>query len=65
MIQELLQEELQEANVTMKLAQYAKEELEQYEGVKVYLTRYNNCPTIYNRVEIAKIIMLIYWLAYI
>ena len=43
-----------EANVTMKLAQYAKEELEQYEGVKVYLTRYNNCPTIYNRVEIAK-----------
>ena len=28
--------------------------MEKYEGVKVYLTRYNDCPTIYDRVEIAK-----------
>ena len=45
---------LREDQVNFKLAYYAKEELEQYEGVKVYLTRYNNCPTIYDRVEIAK-----------
>ena len=45
---------IREDQVNFKLAQYAKEELEKYEGVKVYLTRYNNCPTIYNRVEIAK-----------
>jgi N-acetylmuramoyl-L-alanine amidase/uncharacterized protein YjdB len=45
---------IREDQVNFKLARYAKEELERYEGVKVYLTRYNNCPTIYNRVEIAK-----------
>ena len=45
---------LREDQVNFKLAYYAKEELEKYEGVKVYLTRYNNCPTIYERVEIAK-----------
>ena len=45
---------IREDTVNFKLAYYAKEELEQYEGVKVYLTRYNDCPTIYDRVEIAK-----------
>ena len=45
---------IREDQVNYKLAQYAKEELEKYEGVKVYLTRYNNCPSIYQRVEIAK-----------
>ena len=45
---------IKEADVNFKLAYYAKEELEKYEGVKVYLTRYNDCPTIYDRVEIAK-----------
>ena len=46
--------ELREDQVNFKIAYYAKQELERYEGVKVYLTRYNNCPTIYERVEIAK-----------
>ena len=45
---------IREDQVNFKLAQYAKEELEQYEGVKVYLTRYNDNPSIYDRVEIAK-----------
>ena len=45
---------LKEADVTYKLAIYAKEELEKYEGVKVYLTRYSNCPLIYERGEFAK-----------
>ena len=45
---------LREDQVNFKIAQYAKEELEQYEGVKVYLTRYNDNPSIYDRVEIAK-----------
>ena len=45
---------VREDQVNFKLAQYAKEELEQYEGVKVYLTRYNDNPSIYDRVEIAK-----------
>ena len=45
---------LREDEVNFKIAYYAKEELEQYEGVKVYLTRYNNNPSIYDRVEIAK-----------
>ena len=45
---------LREDQVNFKIAQFAKEELEQYEGVKVYITRYNNCPSIYDRVEIAK-----------
>ncbi len=45
---------IKEADVNFKIAYYAKEELEQYEGVKVYLTRYNDCPSIYDRVEIAK-----------
>ena len=45
---------IREDTVNFKLAYYAKQELEQYEGVKVYLTRYNDCPTIYDRVEIAK-----------
>ena len=45
---------IREDTVNFKLAYYAKQELEQYEGVKVYLTRYNDCPTIYDRVEVAK-----------
>ena len=45
---------IREADVTYKLAIYAKEELEKYEGVKVYLTRYANCPSIYERGEFAK-----------
>ena len=45
---------IREDQVNFKLAQYAKEELEQYEGVKVYLTRYNDNLSIYDRVEIAK-----------
>lgn len=45
---------IKEADVNFKIAYYAKEELEQYEGVKVFLTRYNDCPSIYDRVEIAK-----------
>ena len=45
---------LREDQINFKLAYYAKQELEEYEGVKVYLTRYNDCPSIYDRVEIAK-----------
>ena len=45
---------LNEASVNYKIAIYAKEELEKYEGVKVYLTRYANCPSIYERGEFAK-----------
>ena len=45
---------IREAEVNYKLAIYAKEELEKYEGVKVYLTRYANCPSIYERGEFAK-----------
>ena len=45
---------LREDQVNFKLAYYAKQELEQYEGVRVYLTRYNDCPTIFERVEVAK-----------
>ena len=45
---------IKEADVNYKLAIYAKEELEKYEGVKVYLTRYANCPSIYERGEFAK-----------
>ncbi|MCI8760788.1 MAG: hypothetical protein HFJ34_06750 [Clostridia bacterium] len=45
---------IREADVNFKIAYYAKQELEQYEGVKVFLTRYNDCPSIYDRVEIAK-----------
>ena len=43
-----------EAQVNYKLAIYAKEELEKYEGVKVYLTRYNTCPSIRERAEFAR-----------
>lgn len=45
---------IREADVNYKLAIYAKAELERYEGVKVYLTRYANCPSIYERAEFAK-----------
>ena len=45
---------LREAEINYKISKYAKEELEKYEGVKVYLTRYDNCPTIFERGEIAK-----------
>ncbi|MCI8443822.1 MAG: hypothetical protein HFJ37_01370, partial [Clostridia bacterium] len=45
---------LREDQVNFKIAYYAKQELEQYQGVKVYLTRYNDNPSIYDRVEIAK-----------
>ena len=45
---------IRESEVNYKLAIYAKEELEKYEGVKVYLTRYGDCPTIAQRAEIAK-----------
>ena len=45
---------LKESDVNYKIAVYAKEELEKYEGVKVYLTRYADCPSIYDRGEFAK-----------
>ena len=45
---------LKESNVNYKIATYAKQELEKYEGVKVYLTRYADCPSIYDRGEFAK-----------
>ena len=45
---------LQEASINYKIATYAKQELENYEGVKVYLTRYANNPTIAERGEFAK-----------
>ena len=45
---------LKESDINYKIAIYAKEELEKYEGVKVYLTRYANNPSIYDRGEFAK-----------
>ena len=45
---------LQEAKINYQIATYAKAELEKYEGVKVYLTRYANCPTIKERAEFAR-----------
>ena len=42
---------LREDQVNFKIAYYAKQELEQYQGVKVYLTRYNDNPSIYDRSE--------------
>ncbi len=45
---------LKESDVNYKIATYAKQELEKYEGVKVYLTRYADCPSIYDRGEFAK-----------
>ena len=45
---------LQEAKINYQIAVYAKEELEKYARVKVYLTRYDNCPTIKERAEFAK-----------
>ncbi len=45
---------IKEAEVNYKIAIYTKEELEKYEGVKVYLTRYANNPSIYERGEFAK-----------
>ena len=45
---------LQEAKVNYQIAIYAKAELEKYKGVKVYLTRYANCPTIKERADFAK-----------
>ena len=45
---------LQEAYINYRIAAYCKEELEKYEGVKVYLTRYADCPSIYERGEFAK-----------
>lgn len=45
---------IQEATINFKLATYAKQELEKYEGVKVYLTRYDKCPTIAQRGDFAK-----------
>ena len=45
---------LQEAYINYRIAVYCKEELEKYEGVKVYLTRYADCPSIYERGEFAK-----------
>ena len=44
---------LVEAKVNYKIASFAKKELEKYEGVKVYLTRYNTCPSLAQRVEFA------------
>ena len=45
---------IREDQVNFKIASYLKQYLEQYKDVKVYLTRYNDCPSIYDRVEIAK-----------
>ena len=45
---------LKESDINYKIATYAKQELERYEGVKVYLTRYADCPSIYDRGEFAK-----------
>ena len=45
---------IREAEVNYKIARYTKEELEKYEGVKVYLTRYADNPSIYDRGEFAK-----------
>ena len=45
---------LKESDINYKIAIYAKQELERYEGVKVYLTRYADCPSIYDRGEFAK-----------
>ena len=45
---------LRESEINYKIAIYAKEELEKYEGVKVYLTRYADNPSIYDRGEFAK-----------
>ena len=45
---------IREAEVNYKIARYTKEELEKYEGVKVYLTRYADNPSIYERGEFAK-----------
>ena len=45
---------LKESDINYKIARYTKEELEKYEGVKVYLTRYADCPSIYERGEFAK-----------
>ena len=45
---------LKESDINYKIAIYAKQELERYEGVKVYLTRYADNPSIYDRGEFAK-----------
>ena len=45
---------LKESDINYKIATYAKQELERYEGVKVYLTRYADNPSIYDRGEFAK-----------
>lgn len=45
---------LREDYVNFEIAYYLKQELDKYEGVYTYLTRYNTCPTIYERVEFAK-----------
>ncbi len=45
---------LREDYVNFEIAYYLKQELDQYEGVYTYLTRYNTCPSIYDRVEFAK-----------
>ena len=45
---------IREDQVNFKIASYLKQYLEQYKDVKVYLTRYNDCPSIYDRVEISK-----------
>ena len=45
---------LREDYVNFEIAYYLKQELDQCEGVYTYLTRYDKCPSIYERVEFAK-----------
>ena len=46
---------LTEKNLTLSIAKYCKQELEQYNGVKVYMTRERDTyPTLTDRVDMAK-----------
>ena len=45
-----------EETITLKMAQYCKEELEKYSGIVVYMTRFSNNVDMdrYDRVKVAK-----------